>query len=108
MPLTWEKEELKTLDRMTRKVLTMNGAFHPKSDVDRLYVSRVNGGRGLIGCEGCVKSEENSLGWYVKNSLEVLLQRVRATSVFRSEETVSKDEFKTSWKNAKLNSWKEK
>ena len=51
----------------------MNDAFHPKSDVDRLYVPRVNGGRGLISCEGCVRSEENSLGWYVKNSLDVLL-----------------------------------
>ena len=106
--IRWTKEELKTLDRTTRKVLTMNGAFHPKSDVDRLYVSRVIGGRGLISCEGCVRSEENSLGWYVKNSLEVLLQGVRATSVIRSEETVSKDEFKSSWNNEKLNSWKEK
>ena len=89
-------------------LLTMNGAFHPKSDVDRLYVSRVNGGRVLISCEGCVRSEENSLEWYVKNSLEVLLQGVGATSVIRSEETVSKDEFKTSWINEKLDSWKEK
>ena len=55
----------------------MNGAFHPKSDVDRLYVSRVNGSRGLISCEGCVRSEGNSLEWYVKNSLEVLLQGAR-------------------------------
>ena len=71
---------------MTRKVLTMNGAFHPNSDVDRLCVSRVNGGQGLISCEGCVRSEENSLGWYVKNSLEVLLQGVRATSVIRRKQ----------------------
>ena len=41
-----------------------------------------------------MKSEENSLGWYVRNSLEVLLQGVRATSVSKSEETVSKDERK--------------
>ena len=88
--IRWTKEDQKTLHKMTRKVLTMNGAFHPESDVDRLYVLRVNGGRGLIVCEGCVRSEENSLGWYVKNSLEVLLQGVRATSVIRSEETVSK------------------
>ena len=66
---------------MTRKVLTIYGAFHRRSDVDRLYVSRVNGGQGLISCEGCVRSEENSLGWYTKNSLEVLLQGVRATSL---------------------------
>ena len=58
--IRWTKEELKTLDRMTRKVLTMNGAFHPKSDDDRLYVSRVNVSRRLISCE---RIEENSLGW---------------------------------------------
>ena len=46
------KEELKTLDRMSRKVLTMNGAFHPKSDVDGLFVSTEDGGRGLITCGG--------------------------------------------------------
>ena len=49
-------------------------------------------------------SGENGLGWYVKNSLEVLLQGTRATNVISSEETVSKDEFKTSWNNEKLNS----
>ena len=81
---------------MTRKILTMNAAFHPKSDVDRLYVSRVNGGRGLISSEGCLRSEENRLGWYVKKTLDVLLQGVRATSVISSGEAVSKDEFKTS------------
>jgi len=64
----------------------MNGAFHPKSDVGRLYVSTVNGGRGLISCEGCVRSEENSLGWYVKNSVDALLQGVRATSVIRRKQ----------------------
>lgn len=43
---------------MTRKVLTMNGTFHPKRDVDRLYVSREDKGRGLISCEKCVRGEE--------------------------------------------------
>ena len=71
------KEELKTLDRMSRKVLTMNGAFQPKSD--GLFVSTEDGGRGLITCGGGggVRGEENSLGWYVRNSLDVLLQGVR-------------------------------
>ena len=42
----WAKEELETLDKMrTRKVFTMNGAFHSKRDVDRLYVSREDEGR---------------------------------------------------------------
>ena len=58
------------MDRKTRKVMTMNKEFHPRSDIARLYVSRKNGRRGLIGSENRVKSEENSLGWYVKNNIE--------------------------------------
>lgn len=54
----------------------MYGAFHSKNDVDRLYILR-DGSQELISCEGCVAAEENSLGWYVRNSLDVLLQGVR-------------------------------
>ena len=51
----------------------MHCAFHPKSDTDKLYLTREKGGRGLISCEGCVRSEENNLGWYVRNSVESLI-----------------------------------
>ena len=43
------------------------GALRPKSDVDRVYVARQKGGRGLISCEMCVKAEDNNLAWYVRN-----------------------------------------
>ena len=46
--LSWRVHELNSLDRKTRKIMTMHGAFHPKSDVDRLYLTRREGGRGLI------------------------------------------------------------
>lgn len=36
----WTTEELKAMDRKSRKTLTMHGALHPKSDVDRLYLPR--------------------------------------------------------------------
>ena len=41
-------DELKELDRKTRKMMKMHGALHPKSDVDRLYPQKQKGGRGLI------------------------------------------------------------
>ena len=53
----------------------------------------------LISCEECARGEENSLGWYVRNFLEVFLQGVRVTGEIESDEIVSKDEFKTFWKN---------
>ena len=34
--ISWKVDELKKMDRTTRKTLTMYGAFHPKSDIDRL------------------------------------------------------------------------
>ena len=54
--------------------MTMYGAFHPKSDVNRLYVKRKEGGRGLISVERCVKEEENSLKIYISNSEEKLVK----------------------------------
>ena len=45
--LDWTKAEIKQIDIKTRKTLCMIGSFHRNSDVDRLYVQRKKGGRGL-------------------------------------------------------------
>ena len=44
----WRKWELQSIDRKTRKLFTIYGALHPKSDVDRLHICRKEGGGGLI------------------------------------------------------------
>ena len=49
--IKWTDNELRTLDRKTRQILTMYGAFHLKSDVDRLNLARAKGRRALISCE---------------------------------------------------------
>ena len=46
--LKWTKDELKAMDRKTKKILAMNRMYHPQSDTDRLYIPRVEGGRGLL------------------------------------------------------------
>ena len=71
--IEWTKKELKEMDIKTRKILTMAGAFHMRGDVDRLYIQRKNGGRGLISVEDCVRKEERSLATYVKQSKEWML-----------------------------------
>ena len=73
----WKTDELRVLDRKTRKVMTLYGALHFKSDVDRLYVARKTGGRGLVSCEMCVEAEENNLAWYIMNSNERFMAGVR-------------------------------
>ena len=74
--LGWTVSEIKELDRKTRKMLTLHNMFHKKSDVDRLYISRQEGGRGLISIEDCVLMERNNLFHYVNESREQFLREV--------------------------------
>ena len=53
--INWHQEELQKLDRKTRKLLTIHGQHHPKADVDRLYVPRKQGGRGLMQLEAAMR-----------------------------------------------------
>ena len=71
--LEWTKAETASLDVKTRKILTMNGIFHKKGNVDRLYVKRKAGGRGLISVADCVHVEERNLYYYVDLAPEVFL-----------------------------------
>ena len=59
--VNWTKGELRLMDRKTRKIMTMNGMYHPQSDVDRLYIPRKEDGRGLLNIMECVKNEEDNL-----------------------------------------------
>lgn len=51
--MKWKKDALQKIDRRTRKLMTMHKIFNPNSDVQRLYLPRKKGGRGLTGCEDC-------------------------------------------------------
>ena len=86
--IEWTKQELRDLDRRTRKLLTMNGGFHPRDCVTRLCVPRKDGGRGLISVEDCVNQARISQEYYVQSSEETLLKTVRREGV-ESQETAS-------------------
>ena len=38
--INWRTEEIRNIDRKTRKMLTVYKMHHPKADVDSLYVKR--------------------------------------------------------------------
>ena len=106
--LRWTTNELQEIDRKTRKVMTINKELHPRSDVARIYVSRQRGGRGLMSCENCVKGEENNLGWYIKNSREILLRKVEEISIVSTEEAVEPNEYKKSKSQEMEDAWEQK
>ena len=68
--LKWTRDELKQRDQRTRKVMIMHKALHLRDDVDRLYVSRKEGGRGLTSIEGSVNASIQRLEDYRENTNE--------------------------------------
>ena len=45
--LDWTLQDVKDIDIRTRKILNMTSNFNQNSDIDRLYIPRSMGGRGL-------------------------------------------------------------
>ena len=72
--LKWTTDELKQMGQRTRKLMTMNKALHPRDDVDRLYVSRKEGGRGLASIEDSVDAPIQRFKDYIKNTKDDWLQ----------------------------------
>ena len=79
--ISWRKCELQAVDRKTRKLFTIYGGLHPKSDVERLYIPRKDGGRSLIAIEDCVELAVRGLEVYVHGSEERLLEAAKGDRV---------------------------
>ena len=60
--VSWRKSEMQAIDRKTSKLFAISGALDPKSDVDRFYIPRKEGGRGLISIESCVELANKRFG----------------------------------------------
>ena len=71
------RDELKQIDQRTRKLMTMHKALHPRDDVDRLYVSRKEGGRGLASIEDSVDASIQRLEDYIEKLGGGLITAIR-------------------------------
>ena len=102
---SWRKSELQAIDRKTRKLFTIYGALHPKSDVDRLYIRTKEGGRGLISIEDWVELAIRGLEVYVHRSEERLIQAARGIKIDGLEAASVLKRLK---KEKRLEDWEEK
>ena len=66
--LKWTREELKQMDQRTRKLMTMHKALHSGDNVDRLYVSRKEAGRGHASNEDSVDISIHRLKNYIQKN----------------------------------------
>ena len=104
--LGWSRLQLEEIDSKTRKLLIMHNGFHPKSNVDRLYISRSEDGRGLIGVQDTVETAILGLRNYVRNSKERLL--IAAYTTEEDEDREAPNEYKKRKKNKRKKQWKQK
>ena len=65
-PLKLTREVLKEMEQRTRKLMTMHNVLHPRDDVNRLYVSRKEGEKGLARNEDTVDSSIQGLEDYIE------------------------------------------
>ena len=103
--VSWMKSELQAIDRKTRKLFTIYGALHPKSDIDRLYVPGKEGERGLISIEDCVELAIGGLEVHVHVSEERLIQAARGDKI---DGLKAVSVLKRSKKEKRLEDWEKK
>ncbi|CAH3124919.1 unnamed protein product [Porites lobata] len=110
--IDWKISELKKIDTKTRKLLNMHKTLHPKADVERLYIPRKDGGRGLIYVETAFKTATVGLDHYLKHKEgQYPKQRLRTC---REDKSASENAkalkrvFKSKMKSMKEGRWKNK
>lgn len=104
--IKFTQEEKRTLDTMTRKQMTIHGSLHPRADVDRLYLPRKEGGRGLLSVEDSINKEENSIAYYVENSSQPTLKETK--EIMLNKEPQSKEAYDEKLKNSRKEKWTQK
>ena len=92
--INWTKAELESIDRKTRKQMTIYGMLHPLADVQRLYLPRGQGGRGLKSVEDCVRLKEAGLADYVQSSTRLLIVAVAKEGLPLKEKTLTQKQLK--------------
>ena len=85
----------------------MHGGLHPKSNVNRLYLPRKLGGRGICSIEDCVEEERRSIAMFLSQNKEEFLKFARKELKLPTENE-SKLEFKNRKEKERFSSWKEK
>ena len=86
-------------------MFTIYRALRPKSDVDRSYIPRKEGGGGLVSIEDCVELIIRGLEVYVHGSEEILIQAARGDKI---DDVEAASVLKRSNKEKRLEDWEEK
>jgi hypothetical protein len=101
--IQWTHTELQALDRLVRTKATKHKIHHPRSAMERLYLPRVKGGRGLINISNLHYSQIDLLREYFreKSVISIMHSTIskhdnKITPLNLRDATYNTDELKTS------------
>ena len=97
--LKWTRDELRKMVQRTRNLMTMHEVLHPKDDVDRRYVPRKEGGRGLASIEDNVDTSIQRLEDYIAKHERGLITAIRNNTDNTIDNRMPKLENKNGKKN---------
>ena len=98
----WKISELKQIDTKTRKLLNMHKMLHPEANVERLYIPRKDGGRGLIEVETAFKISTIGLDHYLKNEDGRYPKQVLEHDRSKAKNLITKNESKFKSTNVRI------
>ena len=75
--IDWPQRDIDNLDSKTRKILTIHKVIYRNQCLERLYIPRREGGMGLIEINDIFRKTIINLDYYLKNTMEHHIQRVR-------------------------------
>ena len=88
--------------------MTIYGMLHPRADVQRLYLPRGQGGRGLRSVEDCIRPGEAGLVDYVQSSTRPLMVAVAKEGLPLKEKTLAQKQLKEQERLERAEGWKNK
>ena len=123
--LQWTKKEICDIDIATHKILSYTGNLHKRADINRLYVPRKQGGRGLTSVEDIYISrhiilvehlnEQKSINPFLEKVVEHEQDKIiRLGEEFKQElglsttKKASREAIKHKLKQKHLKAWKNK
>lgn len=95
--MNWKLAEITQIERRTRKILTANKLLHPRADIDRLYLPRCDGGRGLCCLEDKFQTAIVGLAKYLE-----IQKNDRLISLVKSEDATKPQTESIKKKAAKI------
>ncbi|KAI5707600.1 hypothetical protein M8J77_005689 [Diaphorina citri] len=109
--INWSRTDLQALNRKVRTIMTQYRSHHPQSAVERLYLPRHLGGRGLLDLEAQHAKEIDRLRKYFDKKVDPFIIHVKKEDKYtplklstayapKQHETV--ETLQSNWKNGPL------